>query len=101
MKTVIIYASVHHGNTKKLVERIAEKCGATLIDAMKQREADLSEYGRVGFASGIYLSKFHQTILKFAAENLPEDKEVFLISTYGGSTNYKSIENILKEKMPK
>ena len=98
MKTVIIYASVHHGNTKKLVERIAEKCGATLIDAMKQREADLSEYDRIGFASGIYLSKFHQTILKFAAENLPEDKEVFLISTYGGSANYKSIENILKEK---
>ena len=101
MKTVIIYAYVHHENTKKLVERIAEKCGATLIDAMKQREADLSEYDRIGFASGIYLSKFHQTILKFAAENLPEDKEVFLISTYGGSANYKSIENILKEKHAK
>ena len=101
MKTVIIYAYVHHENTKKLVERIAEKCGATLIDAMKQREADLSEYDRIGFASGIYLSKFHQTILKFAAENLPEDKEVFLISTYGGSTNYKSIEDILKEKHAK
>ena len=27
--------------------------------------------------------------------------EVFLISTYGGSTNYKSIENILKEKHAK
>ena len=36
MKTVIIYASVHHGNTKKLVERIAEKCGVDLIDAMNQ-----------------------------------------------------------------
>jgi flavodoxin len=23
---VIIYASVHHGNTKKVVEAIAEKC---------------------------------------------------------------------------
>ena len=101
MKTVIIYAYVHHENTKKLVERIAEKCGATLIDAMKQREADLSEYDRIGFASGIYLSKFHQTILKFAAENLPEDKEVFLISTYGGSAHYNSIENILKEKHAK
>ena len=27
--------------------------------------------------------------------------EVFLISTYGGSANYKSIENILKEKHAK
>ena len=24
MKTVIVYASVHHGNTKKLVEKIAD-----------------------------------------------------------------------------
>ena len=101
MKTVIIYASVHHGNTKKLVERIAEKCGVDLIDAMKQPEKDLSEYDRIGFASGIYLSKFHQTILKFAAENLLGEKEVFLICTYGGSANYKSIENILKEKRAK
>lgn len=62
---------------------------------------ELSEYDRIGFASGIYLSKFHQTILKFAVENLPEEKEVFLICTYGGSANYKSIENILKEKRAK
>ena len=101
MKTVIIYASVHHGNTKKLVERIAEKCDVDLIDAMKQPEVDLSEYDRIGFASGIYLSKFHQSVLKFAAENLPEEKKVFLICTYGGSANYKSIENILKEKHAK
>lgn len=26
MKSVIVYASVHHGNTKKLVEKIAEEC---------------------------------------------------------------------------
>ena len=25
MKSVIVYASVHHGNTKKLVEKIAEE----------------------------------------------------------------------------
>ena len=98
MKTVIVYASVHHGNTKKVVEKIAEECGVDLINAAHQSKADLSEYDRIGLASGIYFSKFHQTILKFASENLPEDKKVFLICTYGGSANYKSLEDILKEK---
>ena len=98
MKTVIVYASVHHGNTKKLVEKIAEKCKVDLIDAVQQPKADLSDYDRIGFASGIYFSKFHQTILKFASENLPENKKVFMICTYGGSGAYKSLEVILKEK---
>ena len=98
MKTVIVYASVHHGNTKKLVEKIAEKCKVDLIDAVQQPKADLSDYDRIGFASGIYFSKFHQTILKFASENLPENKKVFMICTYGGSAAYKSLEVILKEK---
>ena len=52
----------------------------------------------IGFASGIYYSKFHQSILKFAEKNLPEDKKVFLICTYGGNENYKSIEQILEKK---
>ena len=35
MKTVIVYASVHHGNTKKLMEKIAEECNVDLIDAVQ------------------------------------------------------------------
>ena len=98
MKTVIVYASVHHGNTMKLVDKIAHECGVDLIDAILQSKADLSEYDRIGFASGIYFSKFHQNVMKFASENLPNNKKVFLICTYGGNANYKSLEDILKEK---
>ena len=90
MRKAIIYASVHHGNTEKLVKSIAEECQVDLIDAVKQSDADLSSYDMIGFASGIYFSKFHQSILKFAEKNLPDDKKVFLICTYGGSANYKS-----------
>ena len=98
MRKAIIYASVHHGNTEKLVKSIAEECQVDLIDAVKQSDADLSSYDMIGFASGIYFSKFHQSILKFAEKNLPDDKKVFLICTYGGSANYKSIEQILDKK---
>ena len=54
MKTAIVYYSKHHGNTKKLLDAIAEKHPVTLIDVTKQPDADLSGYDRVGFASGIY-----------------------------------------------
>ena len=32
MKTVICYYSCHHGNTRKVVQAMAEECGATLLD---------------------------------------------------------------------
>ena len=38
MKSVIVYASVHHGNTKKLVEKIAEECKKPDIHSETQRE---------------------------------------------------------------
>ena len=78
MRTVIVYASVHHGNTEKLVKSIAEECQVELIDAVKQPDADLNSYDMIGFASGIYFSKFHQSILGFAEKNLPDDKKIFL-----------------------
>jgi flavodoxin len=50
----IIYASVHHGNTKKVVDSIAKECEVELIDATQIKEKDLTGYDAVGFASGIW-----------------------------------------------
>jgi flavodoxin len=94
----IIYASVHHGNTKKVVETIAKKCDVELIDATQVKEKNLSVYDAVGFASGIYYSKFHQSVLNFAAVNLYENAKVFYICTNGGNPSFKSIEEIAKSK---
>ena len=101
MRKAIVYVSVHHGNTEKLVKGIAEACQVDLIDAVNQPDADLSSYDMIGFASGIYFSKFHQLILEFAEKNLPDDKKIFLLCTYGGSANYKSIEQILDKNRSK
>ena len=51
MKIAIIFASVHHGNTRKVVEQIAQNNDVDLIDATQEKEKDLSEYDRIGFAS--------------------------------------------------
>lgn len=83
MKTAVVYYSKHHGNTKKVLDAIAKKHEITLIDVLEQPNADLSGYDRIGFASGIYYSKFQKTLLKYAEEHMPEGKETFFVYTYG------------------
>lgn len=34
MKIVIIYASIHHGNTRKIVEAMANELSADIIDIL-------------------------------------------------------------------
>lgn len=97
----IIYASVHHGNTKKIVDAIAKECEVELIDATRVMEKDLRKYDAIGFASGIYYSKFHQSVLNFASVNLPMEKNVFFICTNGGNASFKSIEDIAADKKSK
>lgn len=83
MKTAIVYYSKHHGNTGKLIDAISAGQDVTAIDASEVKKADLSGYDLVGFASGIYYSKFHKSVLQFAEQNLPEGKDVFFLYTCG------------------
>lgn len=83
MKTVIVYYSRHHGNTKKLLDAIAAQEEVTLIDVLEGRETDLTGYDRIGFASGIYYGTFAKQIIEFAGEKLPEEKDVFYLYTHG------------------
>ena len=66
MKTAIVYYSKHHGNTKQLLDAIAAKYEVTLIDAAETPDAGLEAYDLIGFASGIYFSKFHKSVVRFA-----------------------------------
>lgn len=84
MKTAIIYYSKHHQNTKKLLDAIAKKHPEVdLFDVTKISKMDLSKYDRIGFASGIYYSKFQKMLLQFAIDNMPDNKQTFFIYTYG------------------
>lgn len=100
MKTAIVYYSAHHGNTKKLLDAIAESNDVTLIDVTKDKTADISQYDRIGFASGIYYGSFSKQLLAFAEENLPKDKAVFYIATYGTKrpSYYRAISKIAESK---
>lgn len=83
MKTAIVYYSKHHGNTKKLLDAIAQNNEVTLIDVTQAGNYDLKQFDRIGFASGIYYSKFQKLLLKLAEEKFPDGKETFFIYTFG------------------
>lgn len=100
-KTAIVYASVHHGNTKKVLDAIASVYEVDLINASKVKKQDLSGYETVGFASGVYYSKYHKTVLDFAEKNMPQEKKTFFICTYGGKAAFQSIEKAIAGKNAK
>ena len=51
------------------------------IDAAVQKQADLSAYDLIGFASGIDFGKFYAPVEAFLQNNLPENKPVFFLYT--------------------
>ncbi len=98
-KMAIVYASVHHGNTKKLLDAITETYDVDLIDATKIKEKDMQEYAVIGFASGIYYAKFHKAVLCFAKANLPVNQKIFLLYTCGVKADYgKFFMNEIQDK---
>lgn len=100
MKIAIVYSSIHHGNTKKVVEAIRDELGVELIKAQEASSKDLSQYDVIGLASGIYMAKCHEQILKFIEESnvLSNNKKVFIMITSGSSSKkYGQKEQVMLE----
>ena len=83
MKTAICYYSRHHGNTMQVLEAMAQEQEIDLINVTSRIAAHLEQYDCIGFASGIYYSKFEKRVISFARDFLPEGKDVFFIYTAG------------------
>ncbi len=88
MKTLIICMSVHHGNTKKVAERMARVLEAdTVQPSAITGNAMLERYDVIGFGSGIYFGKHHRSLVSLV-ERLPgmKGKKAFVFSTSGLGT---------------
>ena len=99
MKTVIIYKSVHRGNTKKIAEAIAEALEADLFDLKDVKKDIINEYDLIGFGSGIYYFKPHKELRKFveSIDNV-ENKKAFHFSTSGDGKYNDWLEQNLSKK---
>lgn len=101
MENLIIYESIHHGNTEKIGKIMAEYLNAYLVKVKDVNVNILKDYDLIGFGSGVYNGKFHKNILDLI-EKLPAmaNKKAFVFSTSGtGKIKYnKLVEQKLKEK---
>ena len=64
-QAVILYASIHHQNTLKLVRAVAERIHADTVDLLNDAQPDLTGYSCVFLASGIYFNTLHRSLLDF------------------------------------
>ncbi|HUX48170.1 MAG TPA: flavodoxin family protein [Dehalococcoidia bacterium] len=102
MKALVIYTSVHHGNTEKIAKVMANALDADLLQVKHMDASMLEQYDFIGFGSGIYFGKYHKSLLDFA-DTLPmlRNKKVFIFST-SGLRKIRFIHNFskpLKEKL--
>lgn len=100
MKTAICYHSYHHGNTRKVVEAMAQAGNVDLIDVTTRQAVHLEDYDCIGLAGGIYGFEFSKAVVDFARQYLPAGKPVFFVYTYAGAkgTGTKTIAQVAGEK---
>ena len=81
---MIILVSYHHNNTQKVAEVFAKVLDAQVKTPQETSPEELQQYNLVGFGSGVYAGKHHESLFDLA-DRLPEvkDKKAFLFSTSG------------------
>ena len=84
MKTLLILYSYHHHNTEKVAKAVAKVLNAQIKPPQHVNPADLQEHDLLGFGSGIYSEKHHQSLLDLA-DRMPkvEGRKAFIFSTNG------------------
>ncbi len=84
MRALVVYTSIHHGNTKKIAERIASLLKADLLKTEEVTDDILGKYDLIGFGSGIYGFRHHKSLLDLA-DSLPnqKNKKAFIFFTSG------------------
>ncbi len=84
MKKLIIYSSVHKGNTEKVAKAMAEAIKADLVKVGEADAVKLEDYDLIGFGSGIYGGRPDAAMMGFI-EKLPVNlnKKAFVFMTCG------------------
>lgn len=84
MRTAIVCKSVHHGNTLKVAEVIAEELAADIFSPEEFDNETLQQYDLIGFGSGIYNAKHHRSLVDLVDDlSSLSEKDVFVFYTSG------------------
>ncbi|WP_330334358.1 flavodoxin family protein [Streptomyces sp. NBC_00536] len=83
MKTVIVCASVSHGNTRRVADSMAEVLGARVVSPEEADLAELAGADLVGFGSGVFQGRLHPRLTDFV-KALPAGRgRAFVFATSG------------------
>jgi flavodoxin len=103
MKSLLVLYSYHHNNTEKIANVFAKVLDAQIKTPQQIDPEELQEYSLVGFGSGIYGAKHHESLLDLA-DRLPQvtDGKAFIFSTSSNleplSKNHSSLRERLQSK---
>ena len=85
-KTLLVYKSVHHGNTARIARAMADVLGADCAAPSECPYEKLAGYELLGLGSGIYYGGVHEELMNWA-RGLPETHagrlDVFIFTTSG------------------
>ena len=102
MKSLLVLFSYHHNNTEKIANVFAKVLDAQIKTPQQVDPEELQEYGLIGFGSGIYDAKHHESLLDLA-DKLPKvtNGRAFIFSTGGMTGEAKAAEDhsLLREKL--
>ena len=102
MESLLVLFSYHHNNTEKIANVFAKVLDAQIKTPQQIDPEELQEYGLVGFGSGIYDAKHHESLLDLA-DRLPQvtNGRAFIFSTSGITGEAKAAEDHspLREKL--
>ncbi len=89
-KIVLLYTSIHHNNTKKVVEYVASHFSYEIDvkDIIKEKSPDISDSEWIIFASGIYFNSIHKNMTNYINGADLSGKKVIILYTCG--LNYKN-----------
>jgi flavodoxin len=102
MKSLLVLFSYHHKNTEKIAKVFAKVLDAEIKTPEQINSEELQEYSLLGFGSGIYGEKHHESLLDLA-DGLPQidNKKAFIFSTaaFTGEKKLAKDHLTLREKL--
>jgi flavodoxin len=84
LKSILVLYSYHHNNTEKIANTIAKVLDAEIKDPQKLNPEDLQEYDLIGFGSGMYSGKHHESLFELVGKlSKVTNRKAFIFSTFG------------------
>ena len=102
MKSLLILYSYHHHNTEKVAKIFANVLDAEIKMPKEIKPEELQKYDFIGFGSGIYSAKHHESLLELA-DSLSQvsNRKAFIFSTAGitGKSKASNDHETLRRKL--